>query len=178
MTHAGTPWDVFLAFSRASLLGFGGMLPQVYRLIVERLEWLSPDEFAQLWTVALILPGPAICNLAVMVGHRRAGFAGGLMALLGAVLLPAIFVVALGAAYARFQDIERVRQALHGMSAAAAGLFVAMAFKMKAGGTHRWLPWLFVAVVFVAIGVLRLPFLLVAGVTVPAFITFSWRRPG
>ena len=83
MTHAGTPWDVVLAFSRASLLGFGGMLPQVYRLIVERLEWLSPDEFAQLWTVALILPGPAICNLAVMVGHRRAGFAGGLMALLG-----------------------------------------------------------------------------------------------
>lgn len=33
MMPAGTPWDVFRAFSRASLLGFGGMLPQGYRLL-------------------------------------------------------------------------------------------------------------------------------------------------
>ena len=176
MNQTSTPFQVFIAFSRASLLGFGGMLPQVYRMLVEKLEWMDAQEFAHLWTVALLLPGPAICNLAAMVGHRRAGVAGSYCALLGVVLLPSVFVIVLGVLYQRFEHLDRVRQALHGMSAATVGMLIAMGLKLKGPANRRWLPWLPIGAIFVSIGILRLPFLLVIALAIPILVGIAWRR--
>ncbi len=175
MPPLSTPWQVFATFAAASLVGFGGMLPHLHRMVVDRRRWLTDSDFAALWTLALTLPGPAICNLAVIIGHRRSGMAGACTALLGTIVLPSVLVVVLGAVYARYGATAALHGALRGMSAAAAGMMAAMALRL-ALGSRRALSWLLIAVVVVAIGVLRLPFLAVIGVLGPLSIAYHWRR--
>lgn len=124
------PSQIFFAFSRLALSGFGGVLPFAYRALVEQHRWLSPREFAGLLAMAQVMPGPTICNLSVMVGQRYAGFAGACAALAGMVAAPSLIVIALGIAWQRYGDMPSVKRALVGMSAVAIGLILATAVKM------------------------------------------------
>ncbi len=124
------PWRLFTAFSALALSGFGGVLPFAYRALVERRQWLNAKEFAGLLAVAQVMPGPTICNLSVMIGHRFAGFRGACAALAGMVAGPSCVVLALGIAWQHAGGIPAVRHALAGMSAVAIGLILATAVKM------------------------------------------------
>jgi chromate transporter len=123
-------YALFWAFSRIALTGFGGVLPFAYRGLVEKRAWLSPSEFAEFLGLSQMLPGPTICNVALMVGHKYAGTRGALAALAGMIVFPFLLVIALGALYQRYGDLPAVRDALHGMAAIAAGLILATAVKM------------------------------------------------
>jgi chromate transporter len=125
-------YSLFWAFSRIALSGFGGVLPFAYRGLVEKREWLSPAEFAEFLGLSQMLPGPTICNIALMVGHKYGGTRGALAALAGMITFPFLLVIALGATYQRFGDLTGVRDALRGMAAVAAGLILATAIKMAA----------------------------------------------
>jgi chromate transporter len=121
---------LFWAFSRISLSGFGGVLPFAYRGLVEKRAWLSPSEFAEFLGMSQMLPGPTICNVALMVGHKYAGTRGAFAALAGMIVFPFLLVIALGSLYQRFGDLPAVRDSLRGMAAVAAGLIFATAIKM------------------------------------------------
>jgi chromate transporter len=125
-----TAYGLFWAFSRIALSGFGGVLPFAYRGLVEKQGWLSPAEFAEFLGLSQMLPGPTICNIALMVGHKYGGTRGALAALAGMIAFPFLLVIALGAMYQRFGDLAAVRDALRGMAAVAAGLILATAIKM------------------------------------------------
>jgi chromate transporter len=125
-----TAYALFWAFSRIALSGFGGVLPFAYRGLVEKRQWLSPAEFAEFLGLSQMLPGPTICNIALMVGHKYAGTRGSLAALAGMITLPFLLVIALGAFYQRYGELAPVRDALRGMAAVAAGLIFATAIKM------------------------------------------------
>ncbi|WP_395401895.1 chromate transporter [Pseudoduganella sp. UC29_106] len=126
-------WALFKLFSQMALLGFGGVLPFAYRYLVERSRWLSDSEFAQLLSIAQLLPGPTICNLAVIVGQRFAGTGGALAALSGLLVAPFFIVIALGVAYQELATSALFAHALQGMAAAAAGLILATAAKLARG---------------------------------------------
>jgi chromate transporter len=125
-----TEYDLFCAFSRIALSGFGGVLPFAYRGLVEKRAWLSAAEFAEFLGLSQMLPGPTICNVALMVGHKYRGTRGALAALAGLVVFPFLLVIALGALYQRYGDLAAARNAVSGMAAVAAGLILATAVKM------------------------------------------------
>lgn len=131
------PSQIFLAFSSLALSGFGGVMPFVYRALVERRRWVGASEFAGLLALAQVLPGPTICNLSVMIGQRYAGFAGASAALAGMIAGPACIVIGLGIAWQRYGSLPSVKHALGGMSAVAIGLILATAVKM---GTALFAP--------------------------------------
>ncbi|MTW10893.1 chromate transporter [Pseudoduganella eburnea] len=126
-------WALFKVFSHMALQGFGGVLPFAYRHLVERTKWLTASEFSQLLSIAQLLPGPTICNLAVMVGQRYAGVAGGLSALAGMLIAPFFIVIAMGVAYQGLVHHPIFVNAMRGMSAAASGLILATALKLALG---------------------------------------------
>ena len=126
-------WSLFKLFSQMALLGFGGVLPFAYRYLVERSAWLTDAEFGEMLSVAQLLPGPTICNLAVMVGQRFAGARGAVAALGGLIAAPFFIVIALGVAYQQLATSALFAGALHGMAAAAAGLILATAAKLAKG---------------------------------------------
>lgn len=136
-----TASSLFWAFSQIALSGFGGVLPFAYRGLVEKRAWLSPSEFAEFLGLSQMLPGPTICNIALMVGHKYAGMRGALAALAGMIFFPFLLVIALGALYQRFGDLAAVRDALRGMAAIAAGLILATAVKMGLAMYRKKVPF-------------------------------------
>ncbi len=122
--------DLFWSFSLLALQGFGGVVAVVQRELVEKKQWLTPEEFVEEWAVAQILPGPNVVNLSLMIGDRYFGMAGALCALAGMLTFPLVIVLALAAALGGLADTPLVQGALRGMGAVAAGLIAASGFKL------------------------------------------------
>jgi len=173
--------SLFLAFTRMALMGFGGVLPFAYRMLVEKLQWLQDRDFSQYLAFSQMLPGPTICNLAILVGWRFNGLSGALASFAGMLVGPMVLVITLGLVYASVATHPVVRHALAGMSAVAAGLVIATAVKMAVGllKTERLPAGIAAAVVFalaafVGVGLLRWPLILVALGLAPVAIASAW----
>ncbi|MFN8899068.1 MAG: chromate transporter, partial [Pseudomonadota bacterium] len=112
---------LFAAFNRLALQGFGGVLPVAQRELVERLGWLTRDQFLELLALSQVLPGPNVVNLGLIYGDRCFGWRGALAASAGMLLLPLAIVLALTMAALRFGEVPAVAGALRGMGVVAAG---------------------------------------------------------
>lgn len=146
----------------------------VRRALVHRLRWVSDAQFIELLGVAQVLPGPVAFNLTVMMGHRLGGYRGALAAGAGLVGAPLVLTLALGIGYAHFGTLPMVQSMLRGMGFVASGLVVANALGLSTALPRRPVPWLFVALVFVAVGVLHVPLLLVMATVGPCAVAITW----
>jgi len=172
--------ELFLVFSRLALHGFGGVLPWAQRVLVEERKWLDRDDFVELLAFGQLMPGPNVCNLALMAGDRWFGWRGALAALAGMLVFPAVVVLSIAIAYERFADVPWLQRAVTAMAAVAAGLLLATAVRLGQSWAARW-RWLgFGIVAFVGIAVLRLPLAWVLAVVGPCAIGLAWiaERPG
>src|SRR6187200_1415893 len=122
--------DLFVAFARMSLAGFGGVLVWARRSIAAQHRWMTADEFNETFALCHFLPGPNIVNLSVVFGSRFRGVAGGIAAFAGLVGPPVVIVTILAALYARYGEIDALRRILAGVSCAAVGLLLAVVFRM------------------------------------------------
>jgi chromate transporter len=173
---------LFFAFAKMSLAGFGGVLAFARRGIVEEHRWMTADEFNETYALCHFLPGPNVVNLSVVFGSRFRGTVGGIAAFLGLVGPPMVVVTILGALYMRYGEVDALRRVLAGVSCGAVGLLMSAVFKMMMPLIRRRDVAAFVVMVlvFVAIGLARLPLQLVLLVAVPLSIaiTFIMRRRG
>ena len=170
--------EIFRAFAGMALRGFGGVLPWARRILVDERRWMTPAEFNELLALGQFLPGPNIVNFSVVFGSRLHGPIGAVVAVTGLVGPSALLVVALGALYAAYGDVEILRRMLSGVAAAAAGLIVALAIKMiepMVRGSIGFAPFVAIAA-FVAVGVLRWPLPPVLAVLAPLSVALAWTR--
>jgi len=167
---------LFLGFLKIGLLGFGGVLAWARWQIVEQSRWLSNEDFTTVLSLCQFLPGPNIVNMSFYVGGRFRGPLGAVSAFTGLMGAPTAIALALGALYARFGDLEIVRGAFTGISAAAAGLVIATGLKMAA--PHRRSP-ISLAVgllAFGAVGPLRISMIAVLAALAPLSVAVAWMR--
>jgi chromate transporter len=171
-THA----ELFLAFFRITLSGFGGTLPWTRRMFVEEKRWMTAEEFNDNYALCQFLPGPNIVNLTAVFGSRMRGATGALAAWAGFLVLPFFLMVTIGALYARYGDVDALRRILSGLAAAAAGLLISTFAKMAVPLFRAPLaPGPFVVVATAgAIGLMRWPLLWVMAVIVPISIALGW----
>ena len=175
-----TATDVFLLFNRMALQGFGGVLAIAQIELVERAGWLTREEFVEALAISQILPGPNVCNLALMVGDRYFGWRGALAGLGGILALPLVIVLALAALYSHWEHVPAVAGALRGMGAVAAGLVIATALKLawslRASPLGKPVCIALGALTFAAVALWRVPLVwVVCGLGAAGFIT-AWRR--
>jgi chromate transporter len=168
--------ELFVAFAKMSLAGFGGVLVWARRAIVDQHRWMTPEEFNEAFALCHFLPGPNIVNLSVVFGARFRGIPGSIAAFLGLVGPPVIIVTMLAAIYARYGEIAALQRTLVGVSCAAVGLFLAVIFRMMMPLLKKRDPvaLLLMAAVFVAIGLLRLPLPQVLVVAIPLSIVMTY----
>jgi chromate transporter len=179
LTSPPTLVELFLAFAKMSLAGFGGVLVWARRGIVDQHKWMTADEFNETFALCHFLPGPNIVNLTFVFGSRFRGIAGGIAAFAGLLGPPALIVTVLAALYQRYGEIDALRRILAGVACAAIGLMLAVVFKMMMPLIRRrdLVGLLVLIAVFVAIGVLRLPLPTVLLVAIPASIAITfWMR--
>ncbi len=172
--------DLFFAFNRLALQGFGGVLPVAQRELVERSRWLSKAEFVELLSLSQILPGPNIVNLALMFGDRHFGWRGAGAALVGLMLAPLTIVLTLTLLARQAAGSPEVAGALRGMGVVAAALVLSTAWKVT--GTLKanrmgplWCALLALATVF-AVGLMRWPMAGVLAALVPLSWALAWWR--
>ncbi len=177
-----SPKDLFVAFTLLALQGFGGVLAVAQRVLCDQRRWLTREQFVEILAIGQILPGPNVCNVALMVGDRFFGWRGAFAALAGMMAVPLAIVLVATAVYAQYALHPAVAGALKGMGAVAAGLIAGTALKLA--GALRGNPMGatvcagLAAVAFVAVALLRWPLAWVLiGLGALACI-FAWRRLG
>jgi len=174
--------QLFTAFTRLALQGFGGVLPVAQHELVERLGWVDRDEFLRILSVAQVLPGPNVVNLSLMIGDRFFGWRGALAALAGMLLAPLVLVLVLAALAVRLRELPGVAGALRGMAVVAAGLVASTAIRLttalrdSALGTP--LATSFGALTLVGVGLLHWPLVGVVLVLGSVAVAAAWRRLG
>ena len=171
--------ELFFAFNSVALQGFGGVLTIIQREIVEKRQWLTPQQFVEDWAVAQILPGGNVVNLSIILGNRYFGWRGALAALAGMFTAPMCIVLALATLYTQFSQVQAVAGAVRGMGADAAGLIGAAAIKMLSGLKKNMMgkgvSITLIAMTFIAVGLLRLPLIYtVLGLGIPAYV-YAWK---
>lgn len=88
--------DVFLTFLKLGLTSFGGPIAHIAYFrheLVERRNWISESQFAQLFALSQFLPGPASSQLGFILGWHRAGGLGALAAFTAFTLPSAILLI-------------------------------------------------------------------------------------
>ena len=166
---------LFIAFAKMSVAGFGGVLVWARRGIVEQHKWMTAEEFNETFALCHFLPGPNIVNFTMVFGSRFRGIAGGIAAFCGLLGPPMVIMTILGVLYQRYGEIEALRRILAGVSCAAVGLLIAVVFRMMMPliRKHDVVGLVILAVVFVAIGLLRLPLATVLLVAIPVSIAIT-----
>jgi chromate transporter len=169
-------FELFLAFARMSVAGFGGVLPFARRGIVDRHRWMTADEFNETFALCHFLPGPNIVNFTMVFGSRMRGLAGGIAAFTGLLGPPVAIMLVLAALYQHFGQVDTLRRILAGVSCAAVGLLIAVVFRMMTPLIKRRdvVALVMMAAVFVAIGVVRLPLPAVLLVAIPLSIAITY----
>src|SRR5690349_7849284 len=124
MTTASGPPGTSLAelarlFLRLGAIGFGGPAAHIALMedeVVRRRGWLSREAFLDYVGATNLIPGPNSTELAMHVGHARAGWPGLVVAGASFILPAALIVGALAWAYVRFGTLPAAQHLLHGVT--------------------------------------------------------------
>jgi chromate transporter len=175
-----SPLELFVAFTLLALQGFGGVLAVTQRELCDRRRWLTHGQFVETLSIAQVLPGPNVVNVALIIGDRYFGWRGAFAALAGMMSAPLAIVLGLTATYMHYAETPAVAGALRGMGAVAGGLIVGTALRLA--GSLRGTPLGGIATLalaaasFVAVAWLRWPLIWVLLVLGSLGMGWAWRR--
>ena len=167
--------ELFLGFLWIGARSFGGVLPWAYRTMVEERRWLTHADFTETIGLCQFLPGPNIGNASIVLGKRWFGLAGSIVAFLGLMALPFIWVLALFVLYTDFSSNAMLTSIVTGVGAAGAGLFIGTALKLGRVLTKKPVALVLIAACFLSVAVGRVSLLAVTPVGL-AVALFAARR--
>lgn len=104
--------NVFMAFFRVGMLGFGGgpsAIPLLQREVVQRYDWMTDDEFGDTIALANTMPGPIATKLAGYIGYRIGGFRGCLTALVASIVPTVLLMILMLGVLQTYKDIPWVQ---------------------------------------------------------------------
>lgn len=170
-----TPWELLRTFALVGLCAFGGVMPWIYRAVVDNKKWIGEQEFAELWGQGLMIPGATSTNVAATLGYRLAGLRGACGAIVGLLGPPFVIVIMMAELYQRYGSIPAVHGAVRGVTAVAAGLVIATGIKLAIGQPKTWTLPVFGLVSLIGVTVVRLPLLTVIAILLPLSFVIQWR---
>ncbi|HEV8366870.1 MAG TPA: chromate transporter [Pyrinomonadaceae bacterium] len=110
--------ELAILFLKLGTIAFGGPAAHIAMMedeVVRRRRWISDDEFLDLLGATNLIPGPNSTEMAIHIGHRRAGWQG-LVVAGASFILPAVLIVTGFAwAYGRYGSIPQVKGVLYGV---------------------------------------------------------------
>jgi chromate transporter len=93
-------------FALMSLFAIGGAnaaLPEMHRLAVELMHWMTDQQFANMFAIAQVTPGPNVI-IVTLIGYHVAGLTGALVTTLAMCGPTCIFAFFVGGLWERFKD--------------------------------------------------------------------------
>jgi chromate transporter len=105
-------------FLRLGTTAFGGPAAHIAMMedeVVRRRQWLTHEELLDLIAACNLIPGPNSTELAIHIGHRKAGWPGLLVAGACFILPAALIVAAIAWAYVQWGALPEVGAVLYGV---------------------------------------------------------------
>jgi chromate transporter len=130
---------LFGYFALLSLFAVGGAnaaIPEMHRIAVEVMHWMSDRQFADMFAIAQLSPGPNVI-IVTLIGYHVAGFPGAAVAtgaMCGPTCLVAFFVAR---AWDRFKDAHWRIAIQAGLVPVSLGLIGASAFVLARTADHN-----------------------------------------
>ncbi|MFZ0889805.1 MAG: chromate transporter, partial [Candidatus Binataceae bacterium] len=180
---ATTLGEIAALFLRLGLTAFGGPAAHVAMMeheCVVRRRWLSREDFLDMLGVANLIPGPTSTETAILIGHRRAGWKGLVVAGACFILPAALITMAMAWLYVAFGSLPKAQGFLYG----AKPVIIAVVFQAlwRLAGVALKTPTLtVVAALGLVAGLLGLNVLLIlfgAGILIAAIGWAGERRAG
>jgi chromate transporter len=109
--------EIAALFLKLGLTAFGGPAAHIAMMedeVVARRRWLTRAEFLDLLGATNLIPGPNSTELAIHIGHARAGWPGLLVAGVCFILPATLIVSALAWAYVRYGTLPEAEGLLYG----------------------------------------------------------------
>lgn len=110
--------DLALPFLRLGLTAFGGPAAHIAMMdeeFVRRRAWVSRTEFLDMLGASNLVPGPSSTEMAIHIGHQRAGWRGLVIAGI-CFIVPAMLIVLVCAwAYATFGSLPQAQSIMYGV---------------------------------------------------------------
>lgn len=127
--------ELFLSFIQVGIFSIGGgysAIPLIQNQVVEKNNWLTMTEFADIVTIAEMTPGPILINAAAFVGIRIGGVPGAIIATIGSILPSAIIVLVLAYLFKKYSDLTAVKGILSGLRPAIVALIASAGLSLLA----------------------------------------------
>ena len=171
-------FEIFKAFALIGATNFGGGgSAHVQHHMVERLKWLSMDEYLECYSMVQTLPGPVFSNLCTHVGARLAGWRGGLLATIGVNFAGIIAILGIAVAYSSLDGKPIWLEGfLKGVAVAAVVISLAATIRV-APSAFRTRPSVFLALAaFIANALLHINILYVLLILIPIGMFLEWQE--
>jgi chromate transporter len=132
-------WSLFSLFVVLSLFSVGGAnaaIPEIHRVAVNVMGWMSNSQFADMFAIAQMSPGPNVIIVA-LIGFHVAGLAGAGVAIVAMCGPTCVLAFLVARTWDRFKD-ARWRIALQtGLVPVSLGLIGASAFVLAHAADHN-----------------------------------------
>jgi chromate transporter len=171
--------DLARVFLKIGVMSYGGpaIMGIMQTEIQEKRQWIGKEKFVEGLALVNMLPGPGATQLAIFIGHAKAGLAGGIVAGICFIIPAFVIMLALASAYLAFGALPSMRNAFYGIGPVVIGIFAVAVYRL-ARGTIKERSQIAIAVAAAAV-MLWSPFglattLLAAGCAGIALF-YSWR---
>lgn len=111
-------WNLFLAFFRPGIFGFGGgpaAIPLIQKEVIDNYGWMTIEEYTDAVALGNSLPGPIATKLAALIGYKVAGVIGSLITLAAIVVPTAIAMMLLYQVYAKHREEQWLKSMMTGV---------------------------------------------------------------
>ncbi len=153
--------EAFRFWLKLGFISFGGPAGQIaiiYREVVERRRWIADGPFMQALNCCMLLPGPEALQLAIWLGWRMHGVAGGIAAGLCFILPAMAILMGLSFVYVQYGDVPAIAAALAGLQATVIALIVQALIRLGRRALRHPLHWLLAGAALVLMIARLVPF--------------------
>jgi chromate transporter len=131
---------LFLHFLALAFLAIGGaptVLPEMHRYVVEVHQWMTSPQFAALYTLGQVAPGPNIMYV-TLIGWQVAGWAGAAATTLPWLVPASTLTLLVGHLHARHPQAALGRAIRRGLTPVTLGLMFASGWILMGSVNHNW----------------------------------------
>ncbi|HWL24577.1 MAG TPA: chromate transporter [Ureibacillus sp.] len=177
--------QLFMAFFRVGILGFGGgpsSIPLVQKEVVDKFGWMTLEDFGDTIALANTMPGPIATKLAGYIGYRVGGIRGCINAIIASVVPTVLLMMLLLGVLQAYKDIPWVQNMSNSVVPVVCVMLAVLTwnFIKQSTDSFGWVKGLLLIVVSIllleVVGIH--PAILIAVLIVAVFIPFKKKGDG
>jgi chromate transporter len=128
----------FALMSLFAIGGANGAIPEMHRLVVETKSWMTDRQFADMFALAQVTPGPNVI-IVTLIGYHVAGIAGALVTTFAMCGPACAFALVVGRLWDRFKNAPWRIAIQAGLVPISIGLTAASALIVARAASTTWL---------------------------------------